>query len=397
MLSTQKVTDFTHDAPIRPRPAAAMPASRSGLRLVEIGSGEHLAFVEARGASFLQCPSWARVKTGWSAHRLGWRDNSGRLRGVAQVLTRDVPVPAVRRRFCYLPEGPVIDWTDPDLAAWLNPLVDRLRHDLGAFAVRLGPPVELRRWQADTVRAASRAGAGRLRYVGPDEADPVGQAVGDTLASLGWRHVDDAAQPRFCFRLPLAGRELEAVWDGLSPQWRRNIGHAHRNRVRTGEGGPEDLSGFFDLLGQTQRRNGFDLGRDLDYYQRQYRELRAEAPERIRLMTAHHDGDLLAAHSLIRVGDRAVYQTGASADHNCRLRPSNALQWQMIKQVYAEHAAEYDMRGVKDCLDPDCADWGLLRFKLGTGGHVAENLGEFDFVLNRPLYRAFRRCRDRRG
>lgn len=56
-------------------------------------------------------------------------------------------------------------------------------------------------------------------------------------------------------------------------------------------------------------------------------------------------------------------------------------------------AEVYDMRGVSSTLDPDDRPFGLLRWKLGTGGQVVETLGEWETSVggaaNNTLYRAF--------
>jgi lipid II:glycine glycyltransferase (peptidoglycan interpeptide bridge formation enzyme) len=48
---------------------------------------------------------------------------------------------------------------------------------------------------------------------------------------------------------------------------------------------------------------------------------------------------------------------------------------------------------VPSTLDPDDRSYGLLRWKLGTGGRVVETLGEWETPLggtaNHTLYRAF--------
>ncbi len=96
---------------------------------------------------------------------------------------------------------------------------------------------------------------------------------------------------------------------------------------------------------------------------------------------------------MITAGRRVWYQTGASADHRREVRPSNALQWRMMCDAHALGADEYDMRGVPSTLDPDDRSFGLLRWKLGTGGDVVETLGEWetpmDGVANTALYKAF--------
>ncbi|MBX7469362.1 peptidoglycan bridge formation glycyltransferase FemA/FemB family protein [Streptomyces sp. MAG02] len=345
-----------------------------------LGTAEYRSFLASRAdVSFLQCPSWSDVKDQWVAERVGWSLDNGELTGAAQILYRQFP--GTRKYFAYLPEGPVADWADPEIDRWLQPLLRHLRR-AGAFAVRIGPTPAYRRWDAARLKAATGAGR-RIGDILATEVDPLGSAVAERLRTRGWRRCggdddgDADAQPRHVFRLPLAGRGTEQLWAG----------------VRTVIGTAADLPEFYRLLRITEERDGFRLGRSLAYFQRQYEALNAEQPGRMRLYLAVHRGEVLAAHTMITVGRRAWYQTGASADHRREVRPSNALQWQMIQDAHALGAEVYDMRGVPSTLDPQDRPFGLLRWKLGTGGQVVETLGEWETSMggttNNALYRAF--------
>ncbi|WP_338678142.1 peptidoglycan bridge formation glycyltransferase FemA/FemB family protein [Streptomyces sp. SCSIO 30461] len=378
------------------------------LQIVPTTAEQHLAHLDSLSGraegdqvSFLQLPSWSAVKDGWRAESLGWLDGTGGLRGAVQVLYRQLP--GTRRYFAYIPEGPVLDWADPALMDVLQLLLDHLRA-AGAFAVRMGPPLAYRRWRAATLKAAVGQGR-RVGDVLPDVVEPVGAAVTDRLRAAGWRRCGDEggagdAQPRYLFELPLAGRSTDDLWSGFNQEWRRNIKKATKAGVETYLGTGEDLPTFHDLLQATERRDGFRLGRSLPYFQRQYRELNAEETGRMRLYLARHDGEVLAAHTMIAAGRRAWYQTGASADHRREVRPSNALQWRLIRDALSLGAAVYDMRGVPDILDPAERSFGLMRWKLGTGGEVVETLGEWELPLqgavNRTLHRAMQAYLSRR-
>ncbi|SHN32205.1 Lipid II:glycine glycyltransferase (Peptidoglycan interpeptide bridge formation enzyme) [Actinacidiphila paucisporea] len=388
------LTMTTHQRPQVPAPAG----ERTELRLGVIPGEVHAAYLRRPGAhpaSFLQTPAWARVKTGWRAESLGWFDADRRMVGSALVLYRRLP--GVRRFFAYLPEGPGADWADPQLERWLDPLLGHLAAT-GAFAVRMGPPLAYRRWSARTLKDAAGPGR-RVGDILPDMVEPLGAAVADRLRESGWRRCGEDgqggdAQPRLVFEVPLAGRGLDDLWTGLNQEWRRNVKKASKSGVWTGVEGPRTLPGFHQLLRVTERRDGFALGRDLDYYRRQYAELNAEQPGRMRLYTARHQGELLAAHTLLTApdGSRVWYQTGASADHRREVRPSNALQWRMLRDALTAGAAVYDMRGVPDDLDPAARAHGLLRWKLGTGGEAVETVGEWELPLqgavNKALHRA---------
>ena len=407
-------------------PPGRVPQPRNpGVALRTITAETYRAFLAspagaALGPGFLQCPSWAEVKEGWRAQLLGWGPDpeAGQLTGVALVLLRQFP--GTRKYFAYLPEGPVADWNDPDVDDWLGPLLEHLRR-AGAFAVRIGPSPAYRRWDAVLLKPLTGPGR-RLGDVLASEVDPLGTAVAERLRARGWRRCggdgtggsgtrgggtggggtggDGDAQPRHVFQVPLAGRTTEDLWSGLNQEWRRNVRRARKEGVEVVVGSAAELPEFYRLLGITERRDGFRLGRSLAYYERQYAVLNAEEPGRMKLYLARHRGEILAAHTMITVGRRAWYQTGASADHRREVRPSNALQWRMLLDAHALGADVYDMRGVPSTLDPGERTYGLLRWKLGTGGQVVETLGEWEMPLtgsaNHALYRAFQAYLNRR-
>ncbi|MGP9017527.1 lipid II:glycine glycyltransferase FemX [Streptomyces sp. BR1] len=366
------------------------------LQLRGLSVAEYRSFLATwSGVSFLQHPSWAQVKDQWSSERVGWYLDNGELKGAALVLYRQFP--GTRKYFAYLPEGPVADWADPEIDRWLGPLLRHLRR-AGAFAVRIGPSPAYRRWNAPLLKSATGPGR-KIADVLASEVDPLGTAVAERLRARGWKRCggdddgDADAQPRFVFQVQLAGRQPDQLWSGLNQEWRRNVRTAKKAGVEVLVGGAADLPEFYRLLRITEERDGFRLGRDLAYYQRQYAVLNAEQPGRMRLYLAVHQGEILAAHTMITAGRRVWYQTGASADHRREVRPSNALQWQMLLDAHALGAEVYDMRGIPSTLDPDDRPFGLLRWKLGTGGQVVETLGEWETPMNgtanHALYRAF--------
>ena len=378
----------------------------AALTVREIPADEHLAFVTARSretsVSFLQCPSWAAVKSEWRSQRLGWYDAHGALVGTGLVLLRQVP--KVKRFLAYLPEGPVVDWTGGEageLADWLTPMTEHLR-DAGAFGIKMGPLVIRRRWSAATVKAAVADGsAKRLGDVPPDSEDPAAAQVAATLTRLGWRPPSGdegfaAGQPQFVFQVPLAGRTEEELLKGFNQLWRRNVKKADKAGVEVSLGTEADLADFHRLYLETAERDHF-TGRPLAYFQRMWTAMRAEDENRIRLYLARHEGDLVAATTLVQVGRHAWYSYGASSTAKREVRGSNAVQWRMLRDAAAAGAEVYDLRGITDTLSEDDPHCGLIQFKLGTGGEAVEYLGEWDLPLNKVLFKAFEVYMGRRG
>lgn len=385
----------SHRVPsLRAKPPGVRPRGQAPvqpLRVRPTDATTHGRFLAQQpSASFLQTPGWAAVKSDWAVERLGWFDATGQQLGAALVLYRQVP--RLRRYLAYIPEGPVLPWDEVvgDLPRWLEPLAARVR-GRGAFTLKIGPPVVQRRWEAATVKAAIAAGAAaRIGAVEPDIRESTGERLVTALRAAGWRREDgDTAgfgdvQPRYVFWVPLVGRSTDDLLAGLNQEWRRNIRKAEKAGVEVTLGSAGDLAAFHELYLVTARRDGF-TGRPLAYFERMLGALGADAPDRVRLYLARHGDDLLAATLWIRVGGHVWYSYGASADHGREVRPSNAIQWRMLTDAQESGAAVYDLRGVSDTLVSDDPLFGLIRFKLGTGGQVVEYVGEWDLPL-RPVW-----------
>jgi lipid II:glycine glycyltransferase (peptidoglycan interpeptide bridge formation enzyme) len=371
------------------RPVALPGVSPTAVRT--ISASDHRAFIAARGsASFLQTPAWGEVKSEWRHESIGWF-RGDRLIGVGLVLYRQLP--KIAKSLAYLPEGPVLDWSDPELPVMLGAMVSHLKSH-GAFGIRMGPPVVTRSWSAQTLKQAiADDQVKRLGDVPADSRNPLGAQVVAALQSAGWRSqvAEDgfsAGQPQYVFQIPLAGRDEDAVLAGMNQLWRRNIKKAAKSGVEVTVGSPADLPAFHALYVETAARDHF-TPRPLAYFQQMVTAMSSEDPDRIRLYLAHHDGDLVAATTMVQVGGHAWYSYGASSTAKRDMRGSNAVQWRMIRDAMAAGAHIYDLRGITDTLDADDPHIGLIQFKVGTGGEAVEYVGEWDLPLNRLLYKAF--------
>ena len=378
------------------------------LRVRRISDAEHLDYIASRpSVSFLQTPAWGRVKTDWASQSVGWFDATERLVGAGLVLLRRAPgLPrGMPRNFAYLPEGPDIPWgeaaSEHALDSWLDPLRTYLKGQ-AAFGVRMGPLVPVRTWAAPTLKAALAAGhAARLDDLEPTTTDAASAAVGPALAALGWSRDADSdgfatGQPRHVFQLRLGGRSSEDVFAGFNQLWRRNVRKAAKAGVEVSLGDRDDLSAFHELYVETAQRDRF-TPRPLSYFLGMWDAMRAEDPERLHLYLARHDGDLVAATTMVRVGGHAWYSYGASSTAKRDVRGSNAVQWRMISDALDAGSDVYDLRGITATLDPDDPHVGLIQFKLGTGGHAVEYPGEWTLPLNLPIHRAFELYLRRRG
>ena len=372
------------------------------MQVRQISSEKHLAYIAGRSSvSFLQTPAWGKTKAGWTSQSLGWFVGD-ELVGAGLILLRKVP--KVEKYLAYLPEGPDLNWVNnSDVERALKALVVFAK-DRGVFQIKMGPHTWVRRWQAETLKSVIALESAKvIGEVPPDEVNQSGIALLSQLKAMGWKQRKAEAsgfgdyQPRYVFQIDLAGKTEEQIFEGFNQQWRRNIRKAEKEGVTVRQGTISDLEIFHTCYLETAKRDHF-TPRSLSYFQTMWRAMREETIERIALIIASHpdhDG-AIAATTMTRVGNHSWYSYGASTTAARDLRPSNAVQWEMIKIALNEGAAIYDMRGISDTLDSDNHLFGLIQFKLGTGGYAQEYVGEWDYVLSPIWAKAFEAYMSRR-
>ncbi len=362
------------------------------LEVRRISSEQHCGFLDgvitshSTSISFLQLPSWGKVKVGWRPESVGWFREST-LVGVALVLYRPIPrLP--QRSLAYVPEGPVIDWESNELDSWLSPLIAHVK-GRGAFQLKMGPPVAIKQWDAQTIKSA----IGEISLLGDVPSDrefSLGDSVIKSMRSLGFVQEENVGagfgdvQPRYVFQVPLAGRSEAEVFAGFNQQWRRNVRKAEKAGVEISIGTRDDLAAFHRVYVETASRDGF-TPRGLVYFQRMWDAL----GDHFTLHVARHDGHVAAATIMITVGAHAWYSYGASTTADRDVRPSNALQWSMIKAARESGCSVYDLRGISNTLDSSDHLFGLVSFKLGSGGYAQEYVGEWDYVTRKGWAKAF--------
>jgi lipid II:glycine glycyltransferase (peptidoglycan interpeptide bridge formation enzyme) len=373
------------------------------LILKEIDKETHVEFLKNyQTFSFLQLPCWAEVKSGWRSKSVGWFDER-KLVCVGLILIRNIP--KTKWSLFYLPEGPVLD---PDYAKnvvdWLTPLRDFAKES-GAFNLKLGPQVTINTWSAATIKNAISDNVYRqFKDVDPDRVNPFGHEIGTKLRNLGGKQIETDGegfgdvQPRFVFAIDVEGKSDDELLATFSQEWRRNIKKAEKSEVKVRQANFSDLETFHTLYKETAKRDKF-TPRPLNYFKQMWKSLNENSNNlaEMRLYIAEQENICHAACLWVRVGKHVWYTYGASSTSGRELRPSNAIQWQMMRDARDAGASIYDMRGIAATLNEKSPLFGLLRFKIGTGGKVIQYVGEWDFVLKPLIYKAFRVALARRG
>lgn len=387
---------------------------------------EHDQFVKTHDrGDLLQLSSWADVKrqNGWFAERVAVA-NDGMTSGVALLLFKRVP--KLPFTLCYAPRGFVVDYDDVASLRALTEEAKRVAKANKAIVVKIDPNID-----RDEV-------PGLLT-----EMSSLG------FAHKGYGGGFDYAQPRFTMETDLRPSEKD-IFGKFHHKFRYNVRLAERKGIVCTEVGRDGLETFADLMRVTGERDGFairgldyfenlydclqpddarlfltrlepklaldqqmatlekaerDLGKiersletetvekkrtSLLNRQKQTREqiekIQAALPELTELHEKYPNGLVLSGGLLTLAGRRSYYLYGASSNEFREFMPNHLMQWTMMQAAKVSGAERYDFGGVSGSTEPDDEYAGLYAFKSGWGSDLIEKVGEFDLVLNRPLY-----------
>jgi lipid II:glycine glycyltransferase (peptidoglycan interpeptide bridge formation enzyme) len=320
----------------------------------------------------LQSWSWGELKSryGWTSVRLLFREG-GQTLAAASILKRRLSRLPVS--ILYVPKGPALDWADAGLAEQVLVELEHLARRQRSLFVKVDPDI----YYPDQAPAFSR------RPICASE-------VARLLQSRGWRFSGDQVQFRNTLLLDLMQSEEELL-AAMKQKTRYNIGLAARRGVRVhhitaAQATTEALDVFYRLYAETARRDGFVI-RPPAYYHDAWGTFLKQGEAS--LLLAEYEGEAVAGLLLFTFGPTAWYMYGASSDRHRQHMPNHLLQWEAIHWAKAAGCTLYDLWGAPDSLDESDPMWGVVRFKLGLGGQLAQGLGAWDFSANRAGYRLY--------
>ena len=310
----------------------------------------------------MQSALWGRFKA-----RFGWEARAFSVewfQGTRPLLTLSRRV-APLLSMTYIPWGPELPDAfpdDPNLRAQATAELARaLRPFLHSVFIRFDPP-----W-FNPDGGMPLPLAGKFRRAGADIQPP------DTV-------LVDLTPP------------LEDILAAMKPKCRYNIGLAEKRGVVICEQ-ESNIEVFYRMLTETALRDGIAV-HNIEYYRALFEESRGEgsqtSPTQLRLYTARHENDDLAAIVALFRGRQAVYLYGASSNIKRNLMAPHALQWKAMQDAKAFGCEVYDLFGIPPDESPDHPMAGLYRFKTGFGGKIVHRPGSWDYPYKPVLHALFK-------
>jgi lipid II:glycine glycyltransferase (peptidoglycan interpeptide bridge formation enzyme) len=316
--------------------------------------------------SFLQSAMWGRFKSrfGWEARGFSVEWNQGGERPLLTLSRRIAPFLSMT----YIPWGPELPPDFPDDPNLRARAADELARVLRPFFpsafIRFDPP-----W-FDSDGRSPPPPTGRFRRAGAD-VQPPDTVLVDLTPSL-----DD-------------------ITAAMKPKCRYNIGLAEKRGVVVSDceqNVPYGIEIFYRLLKETALRDGIAV-HGIEYYKALFEESYGGSqimPTQLRLYTARHEGDDLAAIVALFRGKQATYLYGASSNIKRNLMAPYALQWKAMQDAKAFGCAVYDLFGIPPDENPGHPMAGLYRFKTGFGGTIVHRPGSWDYPYKPVLHALFK-------
>ncbi|MEB6613157.1 lipid II:glycine glycyltransferase FemX [Staphylococcus pasteuri] len=389
---------------------------------MNITNQEHDAFVKSHpNGDLLQLTKWAETKklTGWYSRRIAIGEN-GEIKGVGQLLFKKIP--KLPFTLCYVSRGFVTDYDNKEALSQLLEEAKKVAKEEKAYAIKIDPDVDVEH------------GAEALK----------------NLRNLGFKHKGfkeglskDYIQPRMTMITPI-DKSDEDIIQSFERRNRSKVRLALKRGTKVERAGREGLKTFAHLMQITGERDGF-LTRDISYFENIYdalhedgdaelflvklepkpvletvnseiKELENEIEklqnkkqdkktlnkindannkikksqdlkdDLLRLEKEHPEGIYLSGALLMFAGSKSYYLYGASSNDFRDFLPNHHMQYTMMKYARDHGAKTYDFGGTDNNPDKDSDHYGLWTFKKVWGTYLSEKIGEFDYVLNQPLY-----------
>lgn len=412
------------------------------MQFCELSEEEYIAFSSDHPyMSFNQDYRWGKLKshTGWQYYLLGVKEDD-KIIGATMLLSKPI---FLNNQMMYAPRGYLLDYNDWDLLKFFTYSIKEFAKRHHAIFVKIDPYVIAKERDID----------GNVIPGGIDNTKAVEALKKLGYKHGGYTIGLDDLQPRWAFAIYLKGRSKEELFKNFEAKTRQMINKNERNGIYVRNIDTTQIHEFYEIMKHTAERRGFierpesyyrdmveefkdnckisiaelNLDHYLDGLNQQIKDLEKdnqnkqkdidEGVKKInvrktqnkindnlnnikRLNKKKTDGEALKAKhgSILKLGGiifliekhEILSLFGGAYDEYMDFLSPYTTNWEMIKYAADNGFAKYNFYGISGKLNDKTDEmYGLYDFKRGFGGSVDEYLGEFDLIINKPLYRLY--------
>lgn len=332
------------------------------------------AIKELPGVGILQTWEWGQVKQayGWQPKYFLWLTQKKKVVAAAAILFKDAIVPIIKWSFrtAYIPQGPLLNWSDVQLRDQILKEIHQTAEEAGAVFLKIDPEVIM----------------GFDEEIQSDNKENF--EANEVLAQLeefGYQFSSQQIQFKNTAWLKLNLSEDELL-KGMKQKTRYNVRLAGRKGVVVRQGSLDDLETLYQMYLETSIRDGFII-RPKDYYTLVWSTFMKE--QMAVPLIAEVEGQPIAGLMLFHFANRSWYLYGMSTSAHREKMPNYLLQWQAIKISKQLGCEIYDLWGAPDEFTNADGMWGVYRFKKGLGAHAVQRIGAYDLPLKKNAYKIF--------
>lgn len=381
---------------------------------------------------FFQSPYWIEIKrkNGWEGTIVGIKKEN---KIIAATILLMKNIKGINKKMVYAPRGFLLDYTDTSL---LTVFVEKIKvylKEKNALFLKINPYVK---YQERDIN-------------GNVIENTKNDTLVNKLNNLGFIHqgfyitMDEKKdlEPRWLSVLNLENKSIDEIFKDMRTTTRWSIRNSEKNCLRIVECGLEDLKEFKALMKHTADRREF-IDRPLSYYQNIYNVLKKEDLVKILLVEINFkdllekteneyesllekiekikenpkkqaqlkelqseaisfdsrmkdlkeykikygDTKIIAGGLYMLYGRQLVYLLGASYKEFMKYNSQYLLQWEMIRYAKEHNYQTFNFYGIDGDFRKEAKNYGLFDFKRGFGAEVVELIGEFDLIINKPIY-----------
>ena len=341
--------------------------------------------------------------------------------------------------YCYFysPRGYIIDYSNYKLINTFTNYIKKFAKENKALFVKIDPDVKLH----DLDQDGNVLGNSHEKLI-------------DYLKMLGYKHkgfntefVNE--QPRFTFRLDI-DKSIDDIYKNIHPTTRKILNKGNQYNLNMYKGTISDIPKFYETMKDTairehlhltpmeyyknfyeilNKQNMSDLyivevdihdliityEKNLEYLELEFKNLddpkykNKEKQENLKkdllnkidkmkkeidfIKTIDKENIILSSIITVKYGDKVWTIHGGNSNILRELNSNYLLYYQIIKDAHDEGYKLVDFFGTSGIANPDKSNpiFGIHSFKKRFGGEYTEFIGEFDLVIHKFLYLAYKK------
>lgn len=408
------------------------------MELIELTEEEFKDYADKSSQiSFHQTKEWGHLKeeNGWEMKLIGLKDKN-EIKAATLLLSKMTPI---KKKMYYAPRGFLIDYNNYDLLKEFTiKIKSYVKKHQGIF-LKIDPYVPYQ--QRDKL--------GKIVENGYNNKESYNNLIKLGYKHFGFNLMQDTLQPRWMFITKTKNRTIDDVMKDMDPKTRQILRKNERDLIKCREISYDELPLFKDIMQHTGDRRDF-IDRPLKYYQDMYKHLdgilkiliaelnttelinslneevndltkeyddrknkhdqdptkmnekKYESKqketlnniERIKKRISHQEklkaenGEVLTLGGILFLvyGNEVLSLVGGSYAKYMEFQSAYTVHFAGMKYAIENNYERYNFYGITGDFNESNPLFGLYSFKRDFGGEVVELIGEFDLIINKPLY-----------